>query len=384
MIGTERHICYDSVADGGGRRTEIRDMTASTLRLARRAALAAAGLAALFMSGFENHAFAASELAKDLFGGKELPSATVPQSIGFYSKGCFAGGVGLPLDGPTWQVMRPSRNRNWGHPALIALLEKFSRDAVSDGWRGLLVGDVSQPRGGPMRTGHASHQVGLDADIWFMPMPSTPYSLAGREKIGAKSLIKPGTNYVLDEKRWDPVYARVLERAARYPEVERIFVNPGIKKKLCETVAGDRSWMGKVRPYWGHDEHFHVRIGCQPGSPGCKPQQRPGIGDGCDKSLAWWFTEEPWRPAKNPDAPKARDLMTMASLPKACQAVLDQPSPPSLEAALFRGDRTPVAVAAAPEPPAPAAAGVAEPFPVNAFAETPSIGVPLPRPRPGS
>lgn len=360
-------------------------MIPMTRRLARSVALAVAGLAALSMSGVDARSHAASELAKDLFGAKELPSAAVPQSIGFYSKGCFSGGVGLPLDGPTWQVMRPSRNRNWGHPALIALLERFSRDAVADGWNGLLVGDISQPRGGPMRTGHASHQVGLDADIWFMPMPSTPYSLAGREKIGAKSLIKSGTNYVLDQKRWDPVYARLLERAARYPEVERIFVNPGIKKKLCETVTGDRSWMSKVRPYWGHDEHFHVRIGCQAGSPDCKPQQRPDSGDGCDKSLAWWFTEEPWRPAKNPDAPKARDLMTMASLPKACQAVLDQQSPPSFEAALFRGNSAPIAVAATPEPPpAPVISGTAAPVAASAFAATPSIGVPLPRPRPGS
>jgi penicillin-insensitive murein endopeptidase len=367
----------------------IADMAQAVRRLARAAALAAVGLASLSLAGLEGNSMAASQLAKDLFGGKELPSAETAQSIGFYSKGCFAGGVGLPLDGPTWQVMRPSRNRNWGHPAMIALLERFSRDAVADGWNGLLVGDISQPRGGPMRTGHASHQVGLDADIWFGPMPSTPYSMAGREKIGAKSLLRPGTNNVLDERRWDPVYARLLKRAASYPEVERIFVNPGIKKKLCETVTGDRSWMNKIRPYWGHDEHFHVRIGCQPGSAGCKPQQGTGTGDGCDKSLAWWFTEEPWRPNENPDAPKARDLMTMASLPKQCQAVLDAPSPASFEAALFKGGewngRAPVAVAATPEPPpVPVVSRTAAPVAASAFAETPSMGVPLPRPRPGS
>ncbi len=327
----------------------------------------------------------AAELAKNLFSAKQLPSAVTPQSIGFYSKGCFAGGVGLPLDGPTWEVMRPSRNRNWGHPAMIALLEKFSHDAAADGWNGLLVGDISQPRGGPMRTGHASHQIGLDADIWFKPMPSTPYSLAGREKVGAESLLKPGTKNVLDERRWDPVYARLLRRAASYPEVERIFVNPAIKKKLCDTVTGDRAWMNKIRPFWGHDEHFHVRIGCQPGSPNCKPQQSTGTGDGCDKSLAWWFTDEPWRPAKKPAAPKARDIMTMASLPKQCQAVLDQASPPSFEAALFKGgSNAPVAVMAAPEPPTPVAAGAVVPFSASAFVETPEIGVPLPRPRPGS
>ena len=351
--------------------------------MVRRTTLTAAVLAAFWAGVLVTGPATASDLAKDLFGAEKLPSAAAPQSFGFYSKGCFGGGVGLPLTGPTWEVMRPSRNRNWGHPAMIALLEKFSRDAVADGWPGLLVGDISQPRGGPMRTGHASHQIGLDADIWFSPMPSTPYSLAGREKIGARSLLEPGTTHVLDDKRWDPVYARLLKRAASYPEVERIFVNPAIKKKLCETVAGDRAWMNKVRPFWGHDEHFHVRIGCQPGSPGCKPQQSTGRGDGCDKSLAWWFTDEPWRPAKGPAKPRARDIMTMASLPQACRAVLDAPSPPSAQAAIFNGGSSMPVAAAAPAEAAPVPDAGA-PFAANAFAETPKIGVPLPRPRPGS
>ena len=112
---------------------------------------------------------------------------------------------------------------------------------------------------------------------------------------------------------------RLLRRAASYPEVERILVHPGIKKKLCDTVTGDRSWLRKVRPFWGHDYHFHIRIGCQPGSTGCKAQAATTPGDGCDKSLAWWFTEEPWRPNKNPDAPKARDLMKLSNLPKECR-----------------------------------------------------------------
>jgi penicillin-insensitive murein endopeptidase len=179
-----------------------------------------------------------------------------------------------------------------------------------------------------------------------------------------------------------------LKRAASYPEVERILVHPGIKKKLCDTVTGDRSWLRKVRPFWGHDYHFHIRIGCQPGSTGCKAQAATTRGDGCDKSLAWWFTEEPWRPNQNPDAPKARDLMTMSSLPKACRAVLEAPSPVSEAAVTYHGrGGASVAVAAAPQremdindilsdPGLPATA--------NAFFPTPEFGVPLPRPRPGN
>ena len=63
--------------------------------------------------------------------------------------------------------MRLSRNRNWGHPKLVEFLERLSAKGAKVGWPGLLVGDMAQPRGGPMLTGHASHQVGLDADIWL-------------------------------------------------------------------------------------------------------------------------------------------------------------------------------------------------------------------------
>lgn len=334
--------------------------------------------AALALLGLGAPRAGAEQLAKNLFGAKDLPAATAPQSIGFYSKGCFAGGMAIATDGPTWQAMRLSRNRRWGHPAMIALIEKLSRDAVADGWPGLLLGDISQPRGGPMLTGHASHQIGLDADIWFTPMPDRRLSPAERETMSARSLVNEKTHRVID-RLWTPAHEKLLKRAAGYPEVERILVNPGIKKKLCDTVGGDRAWLRKIRPFWGHDYHFHVRIGCQPGSPDCKRQEATPAGDGCDKSLAWWFTEEPWRPNQNPDAPKARDVMTMAALPRACRAVLEAPDPVSVAAVTY----PPAGGAATISAAAPVAASAAAlPSALNAFAPTPDIGVPLPRARP--
>jgi penicillin-insensitive murein endopeptidase len=110
--------------------------------------------------------------AKQLFSEVTVPSEGDATPIGSYAQGCLAGAVALPLDGPHWQVMRLSRNRNWGTPRLVSYIEKFSEDAAKDGWSGLLIGDMSQPRGGPMITGHLSHQTGLDADIWFVPMPN--------------------------------------------------------------------------------------------------------------------------------------------------------------------------------------------------------------------
>ncbi len=357
-------------------------MTFFSFCAARR--LLAAVLAGVALAGFSVQPSHAAEKAKDLFGAERLPAATAPQSFGFYSKGCFAGGVAIATDGPTWQAMRLSRNRRWGHPAMIALIEKLSRDAVPIGWPGLLLGDISQPRGGPMLSGHASHQIGLDADIWFTPMPDRRLTPSERENMSAVSLVNEKTHLVKDNL-WTPAHMRLLKLAASYPEVERILVNPGIKKKLCDTVSGDRSWLRKVRPFWGHDYHFHIRIGCQPGSPDCKRQEATPNDDGCGKALAWWFTDEPWRPNKNPDAPKARDLMTMANLPKACRAVLDAPNPVSEAAVTYpRSGNMPV-IAAAPTTTirAAIAAGEALPFGASAFAPTPESGAPLPFPRPG-
>lgn len=271
--------------------------------------------------------------AKQAFGTIKLPNVSHPQTYGFYSKGCIAGAVALPVDGPHWQVMRLSRNRNWGHPAMIGLLEKLSRDAAKTGWRGLLVGDISQPRGGPMLTGHASHQVGLDADIWLTPMPERRFTNQERESVSAISMLKPNSLYV-DPKKWTPSRTAMIKHAAGYPEVERIFVHPGIKKQLCETAGSDRGWLAKVRPYWGHHYHFHVRLRCQAGSPGCKAQDPVGKDDGCGKPLDWWFTDEPWKPAKpaKPNQkPKKPKVMMVSQLPQACALLLKAPAPATIQ-----------------------------------------------------
>ena len=293
----------------------------------------------LLMAGaFLAQPASAASLAKDLFGSQKLPAEMKPETFGFYSKGCFAGGVGLSMDGPNWQVMRPSRNRRWGHPAMIALLQKLSKDAARDGWPGLLVGDISQPRGGPMLTGHASHQVGLDADIWLTPMPNRRLTTRERETLSATDMLVVGAKEPrpVNERVWTDGQAAVIKRAASYPEVQRILVHPSIKKKLCETAGRDRAWLNKVRPFWGHNYHFHVRLRCQSGSPLCKPQKGTGRGDGCGEAMGWWFTRQPWLPPKpgTKAQPKARDVMTMAALPKACRSVLAAPAK-SRNAAIF-------------------------------------------------
>ncbi len=267
-----------------------------------------------------------SREAKQVFGHVSSGSAQAPQAIGFYSKGCQAGAVQLPASGPNWQAMRLSRNRRWGQPELVSTIEKLARDAaLYDGWPGLLVGDMSQPRGGPMLTGHASHQVGLDADIWLTPMPGRTLTTSERENLSAVSVLNKKAFLTLDRNVWSPAHGRLIMRAASYPEVQRIFVNPAIKKELCDTWKGDRSILGKVRPYYSHDYHFHIRLSCQPGSANCKPQAAVPAGDGCGKQLSWWYTDEPWRkppPPKKGEKPRKPRIVTVSDLPKACEGVL--------------------------------------------------------------
>lgn len=265
--------------------------------------------------------------AKKLFGYKRDAAPLRPQAFGFYSRGCLAGGVKLEEDGPAWQAMRLSRNRNWGHPRLVRLVRRLAIDARKyDGWPGLLVGDLAQPRGGPMLTGHASHQIGLDADIWFTKMPNRRLTRRERERLSAISML--GSKTSVNERIWSLSHVRLIRRAASYPEVERILVHPAIKKALCDgakVIGGSRAWLAKVRPYWGHHYHFHIRIGCPPGSPGCRSQKPVTGSPGCTTELAYWFqllTAPPRRKTRSKKR-KPRPPLTLAGLPAACRTVLD-------------------------------------------------------------
>jgi len=259
--------------------------------------------------------------AKALFGGKKGPADMAARSIGFYTRGCLAGGLALPVDGPNWQVMRLSRNRNWGHPNLIRMLERLAEQAPKLGWPGLLVGDLAQPRGGPMLTGHASHQVGLDADVWLTPMPDRVLSRQEREDTSAINMVASDGNDI-DPAVWTPQHVAIIRAAALAPDAERVLVNPAIKKALCRDARGDRSWLAKVRPYYRHEFHMHIRIPCPKGDP-CKPQDPPPGGDGCGKELDWWFSDAARKPPKTPIKP--RPPLRLADLPPSCRVVLTAP-----------------------------------------------------------
>ncbi|MFK7940379.1 MAG: penicillin-insensitive murein endopeptidase [Roseovarius sp.] len=260
--------------------------------------------------------------AKQLFGAKPSASNQPSEPFGSYAKGCFAGGVELPETGPTWQAMRLSRNRNWGHPDVIDFIKKLSVVASKQpGWEGLYVGDISQPRGGPMLSGHRSHQMGMDVDIWMLPPKRLNLTRAERENISSISLRRSKGAYTNDN--YTRQHHEIIKAAAKDPRTARIFVFPGAKVRMCKEERGDRSWLNKVRPWWGHHYHFHVRLKCPKGARGCKNQSAPPAGDGCDDAQQWVDNIlNPPPPNPNAPKPKPRRELTMADLPGQCVSVL--------------------------------------------------------------
>ena len=183
--------------------------------------------------------------AKQVFGRESEPAAMAPHVYGFYAKGCLAGGRPLPQDGPDWQVMRPSRNRFYGHPVLIHFVERLAdRVRQTTNWPGILIGDMSQPRGGPMLGGHASHQIGLDVDVWLRPMPDRRFSPEEREFTDSLMVVRDDRRDV-DPRLFTRDTMDVIKAAADDPQVQRIFVNAAIKKAICREARGDRSWLDK-------------------------------------------------------------------------------------------------------------------------------------------
>ncbi len=276
--------------------------------------------------------------AKKLFGAKRQPAALAPQAIGYYSRGCLAGAKQVPETGPAWQAMRLSRNRNWGHPVLVDLLLRMAVEAKEAGeFPGLLIGDIAQPRGGPMLTGHASHQVGLDADVWLRTPPKKNMSRKKRETFQPISMLaKNWLDVNLDAFTFQQV--ALIRRAASYPEVARVGVNPAIKVALCRAVGGDKPWLKKVQGWKGHHYHMHIRIKCPPGSTKCRDQSRPR-GTGCAAAEKWYADTKAWleRPKKKKKKKvakkkkakkkktkrKPKPAITMAGLPDSCRYVLE-------------------------------------------------------------
>lgn len=250
-------------------------------------------------------------------GTREVETPLPPTgAIGRPAAGCLVGGERLPRRGEGFEQLRPRSGRDTGHPTLVAVLTDLGRAVAAENLGRLRVGDLGLPQGGPLPRGHASHQNGLDADVAFALTP----------RRGGPALVA-----MVDHRRARPrkvfgaAQRRVLERAARDPRVARIFIHPVLKRALCAEIGteADRTWHRKLRPWWGHERHFHLRLACPADSPLCEDQSPLPDGDGC-AGLDWWF-----EPHSRADRDKAageyqKKVGARPTLPEACRAVLGE------------------------------------------------------------
>lgn len=265
--------------------------------------------------------------ARQLFAAVDRASDQKPRPYGGHTLGCVAGAVELAETGPTWQAMRLSRNRNWGHPDTIDFLKRLSETAAAqDGWAGLYIGDIGLPRGGPV-SGHRSHQSGMDVDIWMLPPKRLNLTASARESLSSISTRRANGAYV--NTNWTRGHHEILKAAAKDRRVARIFVFPGAKVQMCKDARGNRAWLRKIRPWTGHHYHFHVRLKCPRGAKGCKDQAPPPRGDGCADAEQWVrdiLDPPPPAPARPRDpyavAPKRTGDLVLADLPAQCTDVL--------------------------------------------------------------
>jgi penicillin-insensitive murein endopeptidase len=246
------------------------------------------------------------------------PASGVASAIGSYTAGCVRGAVKLPMNGTGYQVMRPARRRYYGHPALIDYLKTIAKKIDTEKLGPILVGDLGQPKGGPSPRGHASHQSGLDVDIWFWhPKKAERRKLTRRERrtLSAHRVVDPKKKVFT--RYWSDDLTEILRIAASQPEVSRILVNPMIKKRLCDEGKLESSVLRLIRPWYGHADHMHVRLDCPEGSKHCKKQKPVPEGDGCD-TLDWWFDDEAQAARKKGKKSYLDTVGAMPELPPQC------------------------------------------------------------------
>ncbi|ABV85871.1 penicillin-insensitive murein endopeptidase [Shewanella pealeana] len=229
--------------------------------------------------------FVAPKLQANEWESVETPYASHASAIGGYANGCLTGAQTLPLDGEGYQVIRPQRQRYYGHPALIEFIQQFAASLNRQGSDDILIADMSMPRGGNFTYGHSSHQIGLDVDVWFKQANQPLTSEERAQPIALKLVDKK--RFALDTQLWSKLQTQMIKIAALDERVARIFVSPVIKQHLCDLRLENDTWLNKVRPWWGHTYHMHVRLSCPKDNPLCRDQASIPVGNGCHE-LGWW------------------------------------------------------------------------------------------------
>jgi penicillin-insensitive murein endopeptidase len=257
----------------------------------------------------------------------KTPTHEPAESIGTASAGCLKGGMPLSQDGKAYVLMRPVRGRFFGHARLVDLIQTVGHQNYKVSRYPLLIGDLSLPRGGPTLSAHSSHQTGLDVDIWYQQAKwSKRYaSPRMRESLSALGMVDHKKTKV--NRNFGKNQISLLRQFAEKENVDRILVHYAIKKELCDRLPNE-SWIHKIRPWFGHDHHFHVRIKCSDQDKGCKNGDPIPPGNGCDSTLAWWWSDEARAAGtKNTDR---QENPVMPTLPDACSTVLSTSTSKSL------------------------------------------------------
>jgi Penicillin-insensitive murein endopeptidase len=167
-------------------------------------------------------------------------------AVGDPAAGRLIRGVRLPSEGEhfyTWDpVKRRSPNRSWrrwGTDRLVRILLQVAREYhdAHPRARRLAIGDLSRPRGGDFGPrfgyiGHATHQNGLDADVYYPRADGRPRA---------------------------PDYASQIDRRLSQELVDR-FVAKGAVAIYVGPNTGLGGPPGVVQPLVNHDNHLHVRL----------------------------------------------------------------------------------------------------------------------------
>ncbi|WP_246225760.1 penicillin-insensitive murein endopeptidase [Vibrio agarilyticus] len=250
----------------------------------------------------------------------ELPPS---ESIGSYANGCLKGAHALPLEGEGYQVLRPQRARYFAHPTTIAFIQEFAHLTHTKTSRTILVGDLSLPQGGRFASGHTSHQNGLDVDIWLR-LPKARWARRQLELPEPMSVVNLD-RFELNEERWQTMHFQLVKLAALDSRVARIFVHPTIKDKLCRQTKEESDWLRKIRPWWGHHYHIHVRLACPESDKLCQDQPSPPEGPGCGADLrSWWPTPPPTGAVKADLVKNTNSSKKPRVLPYECQRLLSK------------------------------------------------------------
>ncbi len=227
------------------------------------------------------------------------PTEAESESIGSYANGCLEGAQPLPLQNEGYQVVRSERGRYYAHPKTVGFIQDLGKLSAQQLNKQLLIADISLAKGGRFAHGHSSHQTGLDIDIWLRLL---------NKKLTKQQLKKPYSislvdknSFTIRDKFWQDAHFELIKATAQDLRVSRIFVNSVIKEKLCALETADDSWLRKVRPWWGHSAHMHVRLYCPKGDKNCIAQPEPKEGSGCGYEVESWRLK-PTSPKKKPPA----------------------------------------------------------------------------------